>query len=72
MFMCLYEDQKLYFRPNLDPYPRSMSESPEPTKETSPYAPSASVSARPRPALPEGTVSLSAPSGETTVAPPWT
>ena len=36
---------------------RDRTESPEPTKETSPYAPRASLRAIPRPALPEGTVS---------------
>ena len=65
-----YLDQKEYFRPTLPPYPRSMSLSPEPTKETSPYAPSFSVTATPIPALPEGTVSLSPPSGDRRVAPP--
>ena len=49
-----------------------MSSSPDPMKETSPYAPRASVRAIPRPALPEGTVSVSPPSGETKPAPPWT
>ena len=31
-------NQKLYFRPILAPYPLSISSSPEPMKETSPYA----------------------------------
>ena len=35
-FRFPYEYQKEYFTPNLAPYPRSMSSSPDPMKETSP------------------------------------
>ena len=58
-YLLVYmNDQKLYFKPNLPPRPKSSSSSAV-RKDSSPYTPMASETGTPIPALPENWVSVS-------------